>query len=61
MGAQGYLRRIQERLKDEPTLRKHGVGVSTGIALFDPDGMGGIQDLFELADRNMYSDKEERR
>ena len=60
-GAHGYLNRIRGRLKEDPTLDQHGVGVSTGIALFDPEEMDGIEDLFELADRNMYSDKEERR
>jgi len=60
-GARGYLDRIRKRLKTADGLAQHDVKVSTGIALFDPDGMDGLEDLFELADRNMYSEKEERR
>jgi len=57
-GAEGYLKRIGARLSENASLAQHGVTVSSGIALFDPVEMAGVQDLFEVADRHMYAQKE---
>jgi diguanylate cyclase (GGDEF)-like protein len=61
LGAEGYLRRVQNRVAEDATLAQHKVTVSCGIALFDPSAMGGVQDLFEVADRHMYAQKEKNR
>lgn len=57
-GARGYLERIRERVRQDPALSPHGVTVSCGMALFDPAEMDGVQTLFELADRDMYAQKD---
>lgn len=56
-GADGYLRRVQQRVLEDATLSRYEVTMSCGIALFDPSEMPGVQEFFELADRQMYAQK----
>ena len=60
-GAEGYLQRVKERLQVVPELAEYNVTVSCGVALFESDTMASTQDLFEVADRNMYANKEKQR
>jgi diguanylate cyclase (GGDEF)-like protein len=60
-GAEGYLRRVRGRVREDEVLAQHEVTVSCGIALFDQAKMSGVEDLFEVADRHMYAQKEKSR
>jgi diguanylate cyclase (GGDEF)-like protein len=60
-GAVAYLQRVRARLKTDPVLAAHEVSVSSGFATFDPEKMDSPDDLFKLADRQMYLEKEARR
>ncbi|RMH14531.1 MAG: GGDEF domain-containing protein [Gemmatimonadetes bacterium] len=59
-GAEGYIRRINQRVAADRILAPHGVTVSSGIAVFSPDRMVGVEELIQTADRNMYREKDSR-
>ncbi len=60
-GAVAYLQRVHERLGKDPVLSSHNVSVSSGLAMFDAEEMETPDDLFRLADREMYVEKHTRR
>ena len=56
-GARLYVRRVEDRVKSEPTLAKHGVTVSIGLAEFDRATMKTMSDVLQAADSDMYRTK----
>ena len=60
-GSQQYLARVQNELTHHPTLGRHQVGVSMGVATFDPKEMRTVDDLLRAADLEMYRVKADRR
>jgi diguanylate cyclase (GGDEF)-like protein len=59
-GAENYVRRVRERVQEDPALAPHGVTVSCGMALFDPERMSTADDLIRAADQDLYARKGER-
>lgn len=56
-GAAGYVKRIRERVDDDPMLAPTGISVSCGIAVYDPGTMESIDDLIRAADADLYEEK----
>ena len=44
-GALGYLNRVEARVRADRVLAPHGVTVSAGLAHFETDQMGGVDEL----------------
>jgi diguanylate cyclase (GGDEF)-like protein len=59
-GAEQYVRRVCERVQEDPQLAPHGVSVSCGMALFDPVAMRNGDDLIRAADADLYARKSRR-
>lgn len=56
-GARMYVRRVGERVAEDPVLGRHGVAVSAGLAEFDRTSMKSGEDLIRAADADMYRTK----
>jgi diguanylate cyclase (GGDEF)-like protein len=59
-GIKAYVERVTNRVDEDPTLGKFGIGVSAGTAQFDPDNMATVNDLLRAADADMYEQKARR-
>lgn len=59
-GARLYVRRVTERMANDPLLHRHGVTVSMGLAEFDRASMKSAEDLLHAADSDMYRAKSRR-
>jgi diguanylate cyclase (GGDEF)-like protein len=60
-GAQGYLMRIQEGIREHALLASHGVTVSSGVAEFKAGQTVGVEGLIQAADQSMYENKAAKR
>lgn len=56
-GAQGYLMRIQEGMREHALLASHGITVSSGVAAFKASQTVGVEGLIQPADQSMYENK----
>ena len=59
-GARLYVRRVTERVAEDPILGEYGITVSIGIAEFDRATMKSMKDVIQAADMDMYSAKADR-
>jgi diguanylate cyclase (GGDEF)-like protein len=56
-GAARYVRRVKDRVAQDPVLSPYGVSVSSGIALWDPRVMDRPEELVQAADADLYEGK----
>jgi len=59
-GARLYVRRVVERVGEDPVMARYGVSVSVGMAEFDRTSMKTMEDVIQTADTDMYRRKSER-
>jgi len=59
-GAEVYVERVKEKVAADPVLSDGGVSVSAGMAAFDRATMKTPEDLLELADTELYENKNKR-
>ena len=53
--------RILQGVKAHRLLATHGVTLSSGIAVFEPNQTVGVDELIQAADRKMYENKAAKR
>jgi diguanylate cyclase (GGDEF)-like protein len=58
-GAAAHARRIQDKVKNQPTLAKYSVSVSFGLGEFDPETMHDVEEVIQLADEDLYRSKDD--
>lgn len=56
-GARNYVKRVEERMGEDPILSPHGITLSAGVAAFDSETMSSGTDLLRAADEDMYRTK----
>ena len=58
-GAEAHARRIQDKVSQQPTLAKYGVSVTYGVGEFDPETMKDIEEVIQMADKDLYLFKDQ--
>lgn len=59
-GTRLYVRRVVDRIGEDPVMVQYGVSVSIGMAEFDRTSMKTSEDVIQSADADMYRRKSER-
>jgi len=59
-GAELYVRRIRERMTEDPIMSPLGITASVGVSSFDPETMRTQEDVIHAADEDMYRSKSAR-
>jgi diguanylate cyclase (GGDEF)-like protein len=58
-GAEAHARRIQDKVSQQPTLAEYGVSVTYGVGEFDPETMSDIEEVIQMADKDLYLFKDQ--